>query len=622
MDIRNVAVIAHVDHGKTTLVDALLRQTGVFRSNQVVQDRILDSGDLERERGITILAKNTSIMYKGVKINIVDTPGHSDFGGEVERILGMVDGGLLLVDACDGPMPQTRFVVQKALERGLKLVLVINKIDRPDQRINEVYEEVFDLLVNLGAQDDDVDFPVVYTDAKRGFATMDPKVAKEYPKLISKPGLPCDISPVLDAIISRIPPPRVDAHKGLQMMVSAVVHDDYLGRIGIGKVSAGTLKRGDRVCVCKADGTEQVAEIGTLWVFQGLTRTEVLQVDAGDIALVSKIDDIDIGDTIADPNDPVSIPRVRVEEPTIVVNFRVNDSPFAGTEGQYVTSRHLGERLLREAKKDVSLKVESTSEPDCFRVSGRGDLHLSVLMETMRREGYEMAVSRPEVILRVENGKPREPFEYLTIDVPEMYMGSVMEELGPRKAEFVDMHQEGDGRVRLNFLIPTRGIFGLRQALLTLTKGTSIMHHVFDTYGEYAGDIAVRRSGAMIAWETGMVTAYAVKNAEERGCLFVSPGDRVYAGQVVGEHCRSMDLDINLCKKRHLSNVRAAASEELVKLSPPRKMSLEEALIWIKEDELLEVTPKSVRIRKAILDRQDRYRARTSHPMSEAGPGD
>ena len=615
-NIRNVAVIAHVDHGKTTLVDALLRQTGVFRSNQVVQDRVLDSSDLEKERGITILAKNTSITYKDVKINIVDTPGHSDFGGEVERILGMVDGALLLVDACDGPMPQTRFVVQKALEHRLKLVLVINKIDRPDQRVDEVYGEVFDLLVNLGANDDDVDFPVVYTDARRGFATQDVKIAREYSKIADKSALPCDISPVLEAILTRIPAPYGDSAMPLQMMVSAVVHDDYVGRIAIGRVAAGTLRKGSRVCVCRADGSKKISDIATLWVFQGLKRIEVSQVDAGDIGAVSGIEEIDIGDTIADSENPVPIPPVHVEEPTVMVTFRVNDSPFAGDEGSYVTSRHLRERLFHEAKRDVSLKVEPTSEPDAFRVSGRGELHLSILIETMRREGYEMAVSKPQVILRVENGVRKEPFEYLTVNIPEEYMGRVMEELGPRKAELSDMHQEGDGRVRLNFLIPTRGIFGLRQALLTLTKGTSIMHHVFDSYRDYVGDIVTRRSGAMVSWETGVVTAYAVKNAEERGQLFVGPGEKVYAGQVVGENSRPMDLDINVCKKRHLSNVRAVASEELVKLTPPRKMSLEEAMVWIDQDELLEITPKSIRIRKAVLDRQERYRMRKPEQMA------
>lgn len=608
MNIRNVAVIAHVDHGKTTLVDALLRQTGIFRSNQVVQDRVLDSGDLEKERGITILAKNTSISYQGVKINIVDTPGHADFGGEVERTLSMVDGALLLVDACDGPMPQTRFVVQKFPEHGLKLVLVINKIDRPDARIDEVYGEVFDLLVNLGAGDDDVDFPVIYTEARRGFATLDAEMAKEYPKIEGKDSLPSDISPVLDAILSRVPAPYARVDLPLQMMVSTLAHDDYVGRIAIGRIHAGILNKGDSVALCRPDGTVDSGEISTLSVFQGLKRIEVSHVEAGDIGAISGIDEIDIGDTVADSENPVPLPPVRVEEPTVMVTFKVNDSPFAGDDGKYITSRHLRERLLKESKKDVSLKVQPSQEPDSFRVAGRGELHLSILIETMRREGYEMAVSKPEVIFKTEGGKRKEPFEYLTVNIPEEFVGRVMEELGPRKAELVDMHTEGDSRARLNFLIPTRGIFGLRPAFLTLTKGTGIMHHVFDSHRDYAGDIVVRRQGAMISWETGIVTAYALRNAEERGELFVGPGEKVYAGQVVGENSRAMDLDINVCKKRHLSNVRAVSSEELVRLTPPRKMTLEEAMVWIGQDELLEVTPQSIRIRKAVLDRQDRYR--------------
>ncbi len=620
-NIRNVAVIAHVDHGKTTLVDAMLRQTGIFRSNQVVEDRVLDSSELEKERGITILAKNTSISYRGVKINIVDTPGHADFGGEVERTLSMVDGALLLVDACDGPMPQTRFVVQKALEHGLKLVLVINKIDRPDARIDQVYGEVFDLLVNLGAGDEDVDFPVICTEARQGFATTDAEIAKRYPEMDGKAMLPSDISPVLDAILARVPAPCARVDMPLQMMVSTLAHDDYVGRIAIGRVQAGVLRKGDPVALCRPDGTLESGEISTLWIFQGLKRIEVSQVEAGDIGAISGIEEIDIGDTVTDPERPVPLPPIRVEEPTVRVTFKVNDSPFSGDEGKYVTSRHLRERLLRESRKDVSLRVETTQEPDSFSVSGRGELHLSILIETMRREGYEMAISKPEVIFKSDGGKRKEPFEYLTVNIPEEYMGRVMEELGPRKAELVDMHTEGDGRIRLNFLIPTRGIFGLRPGFLTLTKGSGIMHHVFDNYRDYAGDIVTRRSGAMISWETGIVTAYALRNAEERGELFVGPGEKVYAGQVVGENSRAMDLDINVCKKRHLSNVRAASSEELVRLTPPRKMTLEEAMVWISQDELLEISPKSIRIRKTVLDRQDRYRMKKPDSLHENSHG-
>ncbi|HHW25882.1 MAG TPA: translational GTPase TypA [Firmicutes bacterium] len=607
--IRNVAVIAHVDHGKTTLVDALLRQTGTFRANQVVGERVMDSGTLERERGITILAKNTSISYNGVKINIVDTPGHADFGGEVERILSMVDGALLLVDACDGPMPQTRFVVQKALEHKLKLVLAINKIDRPDARFDEVYNEVFDLLVNLGATDEDVEFPVVYTDARNGYATASVEEARLYNRQRNKGGSPKGgIAPVLDAILSQVPPPAARTEEPLQMMVSTLSHDDYIGRIAIGRVEAGVLRRGMQVTLCRLDGSFLPAQISRLWVFQGLKRIEVEQVESGDIAAVSGIEDPNIGETIADPENPVPLKPIKVEEPTMVVTFKVNDSPFAGREGQYVTSRHLRERLYREAQKDVSLKVEDTKDPDSFRVSGRGELHLSILIETMRREGYEMAISKPEVIFKAAGGKKQEPFEYLSIDIPEEYMGRVMEELGPRRAEMLDMHPDTSGRVRMFFSIPTRGIMGFRPIFLTLTKGLGIMHHVFDHYGDYSGEIVTRRQGAMISWETGTTTTYALHNAQERGVLFVGPGQEVYAGQVVGENSRPRDLDINVCKKKHLTNMRASTSDETLRLVPYRVMGLEDALQWINDDELVEVTPKAIRIRKSILDRQERYR--------------
>lgn len=607
--IRNVAVIAHVDHGKTTLVDALLRQTGTFRANQVVGERIMDSGTLERERGITILAKNTSISYNGVKINIVDTPGHADFGGEVERILSMVDGALLLVDACDGPMPQTRFVVQKALEHKLKLVLAINKIDRPDARFDEVHNEVFDLLVNLGATDEDVEFPVVYTDARNGYATASAEEARLYNRQRNKGGSPKGgIAPVLDAILSQVPPPAARTEEPLQMMVSTLSHDDYIGRIAIGRVEAGVLRRGMQVTLCRLDGSFLPAQISRLWVFQGLKRIEVEQVESGDIAAVSGIEDPNIGETIADPENPVPLKPIKVEEPTMVVTFKVNDSPFAGREGQYVTSRHLRERLYREAQKDVSLKVEDTKDPDSFRVSGRGELHLSILIETMRREGYEMAISKPEVIFKAAGGKKQEPFEYLSIDIPEEYMGRVMEELGPRRAEMLDMHPDTSGRVRMSFSIPTRGIMGFRPIFLTLTKGLGIMHHVFDHYGDYSGEIVTRRQGAMISWETGTTTIYALHNAQERGVLFVGPGQEVYAGQVVGENSRPRDLDINVCKKKHLTNMRASTSDETLRLVPYRVMGLEDALQWINDDELVEVTPKAIRIRKSILDRQERYR--------------
>lgn len=607
--IRNVAVIAHVDHGKTTLVDALLRQTGTFRQNQVVMERVMDSGDLERERGITILAKNTSINYGGVKINIVDTPGHADFGGEVERILSMVDGALLLVDACDGPMPQTRFVVQKALEHRLRLVLAINKIDRPDARLDEVYNEVFDLLVNLGATDEDVEFPVVYTDARNGYATSSMEEAGQYNRVRHEGGTgTTGVTSILEAILAWVPPPVAKADEPLQMMISTLSHDDYIGRIAIGRVEAGVLKRGMPATLCRLDGSFLPAQISRLWVFQGLKRTEVLEVESGDIAAVSGIADPNIGETIADVEDPRPLPPIRVEEPTLVVTFRVNDSPFAGLEGQYVTSRHLRDRLYREAQKDVSLRVEDTKDPDSFRVSGRGELHLSILIETMRREGYEMAISKPEVILKNVGGKKQEPFEYLSIDIPEEFMGRVMEELGPRKAEMLDMHPDASGRVRMSFSIPTRGIMGFRPNFLTLTKGLGIMHHVFDHYGDHSGEIVTRRQGAMISWESGSTTTYALHNAQERGVLFVGPGQEVYFGQVVGENSRPRDLDINVCKKKHLTNMRASTSDETLRLVPFRVMGLEDALQWINDDELVEVTPKAIRIRKSVLDRHERYR--------------
>lgn len=624
-NIRNIAVIAHVDHGKTTLVDALLRQTGTFRENQVVLDRVMDSGELERERGITILAKNTSINHKGVKINIVDTPGHADFGGEVERTLGMVDGALLLVDACDGPMPQTRFVVQKALDHNLRLVLVVNKIDRPDARLLEVNNEVFDLLVNLGAGDDDVDYPVIYTDARAGFATGDIGEARAYRSLLRHEGgvpdrprsFPGSVGPVLDAIVEHVPPPVARSHEPLQMMVSTLTYDDYVGRIAIGRVESGVLRKGQSVTLCRLDGSQVACQASRLWIFQGLKRAEVSSVEAGDIAVVSGIDDLSIGETLADPTDPRPLPHVKVEEPTITVTFKVNDSPFSGKDGEYLTSRHLRDRLYREARKDVSLKVEDTKDPDSFRVSGRGELHLSILIETMRREGYEMAISKPQVILRTVGSSKMEPFERLTVDTPEEYVGKVMEELGPRKAEVLSVHPDSSGRVRMDFAIPTRGVMGLRPDFLTLTKGTGLMHHVFDGYREYSGDIVTRREGAMVSWETGATTTYALHNAQERGTLFVGAGQEVYAGQIVGENARSRDLDINVCKKKHLTNMRASVSDETLRLTPHRVMSLDDALQWIKDDELIEVTPNEVRLRKSVLDRMDRYRMKKDRGEEE-----
>lgn len=616
-EIRNVAVIAHVDHGKTTLVDALLRETGAFGEKRLHPERVMDSIDLERERGITILAKNTAVRYKGTKINIVDTPGHADFGGEVERILGMVDGALLLVDALDGPMPQTRFVVQKALEHRLRLVLVINKIDRRDARAEEVYGEVFDLLVDLGAGDEDVDFPVVYTDARAGFATTDPEIARAYNLSGDRSKFNFTVSPVLDAIIEHVPSPGGDASKPLQLMVSTISYDDYVGRIAIGRVESGVVRKGQQVALCRLDGQMRPAQISSLWVFQGLERTEVSEARAGDIAAVSGIDDVSIGETIADPAYPQPLQPIKVDEPTMMVTFRVNDSPFAGRSGVYLTSRHLRERLYREARKDPSLRVEATDSPDEFRVSGRGELHLGILIETMRREGYEMGISKPEVILKGGGAQKLEPYEILSLDIPEEHMGRVMEELGPRRAEMTEMHQDASGRIRLTFRAPTRGLMGFRPAFLTITKGTGIMHRVFDSYGEYSGDIQSRREGAMISWETGTTTTYALHNAQERGILFVGPGEEVYGGQIVGQNSRNRDLDINVCKKKHLTNMRASTSDETLRLTPKRVMSLEDAIQWIKEDELVEVTPDAIRLRKIVLDRNERRRLNKDRGLEE-----
>ena len=608
--IRNVAVIAHVDHGKTTLLDALLKQTGTFRQNQFTPERVLDSNELERERGITILAKNTSVSYRGVKVNIVDTPGHADFGGEVERTLSMVDGALLLVDACDGPMPQTRFVVRKALDHRLKLVLVINKIDRPDARLDEVNNEVFDLLVNLGAGDEDVDYPILYADARAGFATADAEEARAYRDPSRPPLKESSIYPVLDAILDRVPPPAAEPEAPFRMMVSALSYDDYVGRIAIGRVEAGQVRRGQDVVLCRLDGSRVPCVASRLWVFQGLKRIEAESVEAGDIVALSGIEDLCIGETIADPADPRPLPPIKVDEPTVTVTFRVNDSPFSGREGQYLTSRHLRDRLYRESLRDVSLKVEDTGDPDAFKVSGRGELHLSILIETMRREGYELAVSRPEVILKNAPSGKLEPYEYLSVDVPESYVGRVLEELGTRKAALLDMRPDPSRRVRMDFSIPTRGLMGFRPVFLTISKGTGVMHHVFDRYGEYSGEIVTRRHGAMVSWETGVTTSYALHNAQERGVLFVGPGQEVYAGMIVGENARDRDLDINVCKKKHLTNMRASVSDETVHLTPPRVMSLEDSLQWVREDELVEVTPRAVRLRKMVLDRMERYRQR------------
>lgn len=595
-DIRNIAIIAHVDHGKTTLVDAMLKQSGIFRTNEKVEERILDFNDLERERGITILAKNTAVRYKDVKINVVDTPGHADFSGEVERVLKMVDGVLLLVDSFEGPMPQTRFVLSKALELDLKPIVVINKIDRPDARPKEVIDEVLDLFIELGANDDQIDFPVVYTSAKDGIA----KLSLEEESI--------DLRPLFETILEYIPAPMGDIEAPLQLIVTTLDYDDYIGRIAIGKVVRGKIISGEEAAICKRDGSIQKVHINNLYQFEGLKRVQVEEAKLGDIVAVSGISDIEIGETIADRDNPEVVDFVRIEEPTVSMTFSVNTSPFAGMEGKYVTSRHLRERLFKELETNVALRVEETDSTDSFKVSGRGELHLSILIEMMRREGYELQVSKPTVIFKEINGVKMEPVELLTIDIPEEYMGVVMEKLGARKAELMDMHTLKPGTIRLKFKIPTRGLIGYRSEFMTDTKGNGIMTSVFYDYEPYKGDIPSRTRGVLIAFETGVTTTYGLYNAQERGTLFVEPGIKVYEGMVVGVNSRSGDIDVNVCKKKHVTNLRSATADEALRLSPVKKMSLEEALEFIDNDELVEVTPQSIRIRKKILDSQQRYK--------------
>lgn len=590
-DLRNVAIIAHVDHGKTTLVDGLLRQSGTFRSNEHVVERVMDSNDLERERGITILSKNTGITYKGVKINIVDTPGHADFSGEVERIMTMVDGCLLIVDAAEGPMAQTKFVLRKAMEAGLKPVVVINKIDRPDRRIREVEDEVLELFIELGATDEQIDYPVLYASARAG-------VAKYQMEDEAK-----DLQPVFDTILKHIPCPEGDPDAPLQAMVSSLDYDEYVGRVALARIRQGTLRAGQQVAVAKLDGTVVRFKAAQLFGFQGLKRVPLEVASVGDIIAMTGLESVNIGETITDPENPMPLPPIKVDEPTLQMTFRTNDSPFAGREGKYVTSRHLRERLYKELERNVALRVEDTDSPDAFTVSGRGELHLSILIETMRREGYELAVSKPQVIYHYdEDGNKLEPLEALTIDIPEEYMGVVMEALGNRRAEMVDMHNDGHGQLRLHFTIPARGLIGFRSEFLTMTRGYGVMNHVFHGYGSYRGDIVTRHRGSLVASETGTTTTYALYQVQERGTLFLEPGTEVYQGQVVGENSREQDMEVNVCKLKHLTNVRSATGEETLRLEPPRLLTLEEALEQIAEDELVEVTPKSIRLRKQYLD--------------------
>ena len=594
--LRNIAIIAHVDHGKTTLVDKLLRYSGYFRSNQTLVERVMDSNDLERERGITILSKNTSIIYGDTRINIVDTPGHADFGGEVERIVRMVDGVLLLVDAFEGSMPQTRFVLRKALEAGLKPVVVVNKIDRPGARPLQVVDSILDLFIDLGADEDQLDFPVVYTSAKEGYAKL---------------GLEddaADMKPLLDVIIAQIPAPQGDSEASLQMMISSIDYDNYVGRIGVGKISRGVLHKGQEAILCNPDGKTKRVKINTLYTFEGLKKIEALEAVTGEIVAVSGIEDITIGDTLcaSDSIDPV--PFVAIDEPTISMNFVINNSPMAGLEGNYITSRHVRDRLNRELLSNVSLRVEEIS-PDCFKVSGRGELHLSILIESMRREGYEFAVTRPEVILKTIHGVIHEPVEQVFIEVPDEYVGTVIEGLGRRKGELLTMNNGTGSTSKLEFLIPSRGLIGYRSEFLTDTKGNGIMNHCFEAYQPFKGDIATRNRGSLVASESGVTVAYGLFNAQERGTLFVDAGVSVYAGMIVGENARSQDITVNVCKKKQLTNTRASGSDEALRLIPPLNMTLEKCLEFINNDELLEVTPQSLRLRKMILDKTERERS-------------
>ena len=602
-DIRNIAIIAHVDHGKTTLVDAVLRQTHAHRKIDDMGERILDSMDQERERGITIRAKNASVAYQGVKINIVDTPGHADFGGEVERTLRMVDGVLLLVDAKEGPMPQTLFVLRKALALGHRAIVVINKIDRSDAVVDDVLNRTFDLFVHLGATNEQLDFPVVYTSAIQGTATTD----------LNKPGT--DITPLLDTILTHIPAPAIYADAPLQLLVLALAYDSYKGKMGIGKIQSGSITKRQSVALIKRDGSHSTGKVTDLSVFAGLERLDVEKADAGEIVAVAGLPDVGIGETIADPNEPIALPPVAIDEPTVQMTFGVNTSPFAGRDGKYLTSRHLRERLFKELETNVSLRVHPTDSPDRFLVAGRGELHLAVLIEQMRREGYELQVSQPEVILHTEGGIVSEPYEELTIEVPSEYQGAVIEEVGPRRGEMRHMkvvHSEGNASdTHLEFYIPTRGVIGLKNILLAKTRGTVIMHHVFHRYEPVdARAPATTPHGSLIAFEDGTSNAYGLYMIQERGSLFIGPGVEVYQGMVVGQNNRDEDLDVNVCKAKHLTNMRASGSDEALTLTPPRQVTLEFALEYIGSDELIEVTPGSLRIRKRLLNPEDRRKAR------------
>ena len=596
-DIRNVAIIAHVDHGKTTLVDQLLRQSGIFRANEQVEERVMDSNDLERERGITILSKNTGIHYKGVKINIVDTPGHADFGGEVERIMMMVDGVLLLVDAFEGCMPQTRFVLKKALALGKKAIVVINKIDRPGARPREVIDEVLDLFIELGANDDQIDFPVVFASARDGYSSLDPDVREG------------DMRPLLDSILENIEPPCGDVDGDLQILFSSLDYDDYLGRIGIGRVERGSVREGETVTLCKQDGTIENVKVVKLYQFEGLKRVECQNAKMGDLVAVSGIADLNIGETACELGKPDPLPFVKIDEPTISMNFMVNDSPFAGREGKFVTSRNIRARLFKEVETNVSMRVEETETTDSFKVSGRGELHISILIETMRRQGYEFQVSNPKVIYkRDENGQLLEPMELLIIEVPQDYVGAVMEKIGSRKGELENMDVRDGGSTHVEFKIPARGLIGYRSEFMTDTNGNGIMNQLFSGYEPYKGDIQTRENGSIVVHETGTSTGYGLFNTQDRGRLFIGPGVDVYEGMIVGECSKNEDITCNVCKKKQLTNTRAAGSDDALRLVPPTTLSLEQCMEFIKDDELLEVTPHSLRLRKRVLSKEQRMK--------------
>ncbi len=601
-NLRNIAIIAHVDHGKTTLVDQLLKQSGTFRTNENVNERVMDSNDLERERGITILSKNTSVIYNDIKINIVDTPGHADFGGEVERILQMVDGVLLLVDAFEGCMPQTRFVLKKALALGKRAVVVVNKIDRPMARPHEVVDEVLDLFIELGADDDQIEFPVIFASGRDGYATYSPDIKGE------------NMKPLFDAIVKEIEAPTGEEEGATQILFTNIEYDDYLGRIGVGRVERGVVKSGQTLALCHKDGTSSNVKIAKLFMYSGLKRVEVEEAKYGDIIQVAGFSELEIGETACDVNNIEPLPFIKIDEPTLSMNFMVNNSPFAGKDGKYVTSRNLRDRLFKEVMTNVSLRVEETDSADTFKVSGRGELHLSILIETMRRQGYEFQVSPPSVIYKKDaDGNLLEPIELLMIEVPEEYVGSVMERLGTRKAEIKNMGTREGGTSHLEFLIPARGLLGYRSQFMTDTNGNGIMNHVFDSYQEYKGDIDNRSSGSIIAHETGESTGYGLFNTQSRGRLFIGPGTPVYEGMIIGENPKNEDIVCNVCKKKQMTNTRASGSDDALRLVPHSVLSLEQSLEFIKDDELVEITPNNIRLRKRILDKEQRMKYEAKH---------